>query len=100
MNNRQIDVEFLEPKYFVLYMTLFCHMDIQSKVFLAEDLQREWALKVIVPPLPQDMLLLFDGDRPCTEVDKPVDFSFMLSLPIWLHTCCVLSIFSVKTKNI
>lgn len=46
------------------------------------------------------MLVLFDGDRPCTEVDKPVFFLHALSPHLAPHLLCIKSIFSEYKKHL
>lgn len=66
------DVEFLELKNcHEKHDSLLSHGHSKQSTS-EEDLWREWTLKVIAPSLHQYMLVLFDGDRPCSEVDKPV----------------------------
>lgn len=101
MNDCQIvsDLQFLDLEN-LLYTALFCHVDFQSKALTQQRIYRGSGLGRLYLPLHQYMLMLFDGERHCTVVAKPVFFFQAFSLPIWLHTWYVLSLVSVMMKNI
>lgn len=51
-------------------------------------------------PLHQYMLVLFDGDRACSEVDKPVFFLHTFSPHLAPHLLCVKYIFLEDKKHL
>lgn len=57
------DAEFLELEDFLILHDSLLSYGHSKQSTSAEDLQREWALRVIALPLHQYMLVLFDGDR-------------------------------------
>lgn len=103
MNDSQIvsDLQLLDLEdLLALHGSLLSYGPSKQGTYAEEDLQREWARKAIRPFTSIYILMLFDGERHCTAVDKLVFFFQALSPHLAPHLLCVKLIFSDDEKHL